>query len=530
MAHVTIPPYAPITYTATASQTDFPVPFPFFDVESLKVYRHNAGTEPEESDLLVQGTDYTVTNVENPNQGSDNAMVVLASGATAGDLYTLRRAMTFERTIDYPNSSQPRGDTLNTDFDRLWIATQQNQYLFEQLTGYTIDNPSPSPIPVFPTASAGLGLVWDTTGNVLVNQAFPNEAVGITYDDTSVPFTAANVQVALDQTNVRIDGLAPGGDPLTDSNIADQADLNAGTADQVLDAALIKSGGFFQTDSLNTLTSYTGLTTAPSNSTHLLTPTSTNRPSDVDPDDYVATVLGIQATGSRVVAIRSYGSTPRSFLMLWNGTAWTVKKIATGAADGTITAGSENWISAGDLNEFGLGTQNPPVQNNWNVLNDVNANRLIQVSPSASNLPAGSPTGVGSAGFVLKPSDDRSIVIAVQADYNNPRIVLKIKDTVLGINDSGWLDVPILISSGSNANGNYRVYSDGYKECWFLTSSVVTSWTFPISFTTAPAINLTAVGSGSTSAASVWIVTETLTSVTLSSAFARSFHLFAKGY
>ena len=52
--------------------------------------------------------------------------LTLVNAATAGDVITIYRDMALERTTDYQNSGDFLAAEVNEDFDRLWLAIQQN--------------------------------------------------------------------------------------------------------------------------------------------------------------------------------------------------------------------------------------------------------------------------------------------------------------------------------------------------------------------------------------------------------------------
>lgn len=102
-------------YTATSGQTVFPYTFEIFDKDDVAVLQN--GT------LLSEGTNYTVSGVGN-NSGGNITLVV---GATAGDVLTIYRDMAYQRLTDYQNSGDFLAQEVNDDFDRLWLAVQQNE-------------------------------------------------------------------------------------------------------------------------------------------------------------------------------------------------------------------------------------------------------------------------------------------------------------------------------------------------------------------------------------------------------------------
>src|SRR5690554_1822873 len=78
-----------IQYSATAGQTQFTVPFPFFDDTDLTVW--------QDTTELTLTTDYTITGAGSPSGG----LVTLVVAATAGDIITIQGLMPIDRTSIY---------------------------------------------------------------------------------------------------------------------------------------------------------------------------------------------------------------------------------------------------------------------------------------------------------------------------------------------------------------------------------------------------------------------------------------------
>jgi len=123
MAHITIDSTATrISYTATASQTAFAIPFEFFDEDDLKVYQN--GT------LKTKTTHYTVTPITTYEGGYDGGTVTLGTGATVSDKIVIALDMAIERSTDFPTSGPFNITTLNTWIDKMFV-------LFKQITEST---------------------------------------------------------------------------------------------------------------------------------------------------------------------------------------------------------------------------------------------------------------------------------------------------------------------------------------------------------------------------------------------------------
>ncbi len=103
-------------YIATAGQAEFAYTFEVYDKDDLVVLKN--------STTLSEGTQYTVDGVGSDGGGD----VTLKPGhvAAAGDVITIYRDMALNRTTDYQNSGDFLAAEVNEDFDRLWLAIQQN--------------------------------------------------------------------------------------------------------------------------------------------------------------------------------------------------------------------------------------------------------------------------------------------------------------------------------------------------------------------------------------------------------------------
>jgi hypothetical protein len=188
-------------YTATSGQTVFPYTFELFDKDDVAVLQN--GT------LLSEGTNYTVSGVGN-NSGGNITLVV---GATAGDVLTIYRDMAYQRLTDYQNSGDFLAQEVNDDFDRLWLAVQQN----EQGTDRAIVKPITDASSIdmtLPSAAdrANSYLTFDATGapsvvaagdpsapDAITRQDFTGDGSTVIYTLASAPGAAgAGVMIFID--------------------------------------------------------------------------------------------------------------------------------------------------------------------------------------------------------------------------------------------------------------------------------------------------------------------------------------------
>jgi hypothetical protein len=116
MAHITIPTSdAWVSYTATAAQTAFSIPFAYRDGDDIEVYVNGA----------LQGSGYTVTGSA-VDGGYTGGTVTFSAGRTLNDIVRLRRVTPSTRTTDFPYPSQTLNiETLNDQIDYIFMRLQE---------------------------------------------------------------------------------------------------------------------------------------------------------------------------------------------------------------------------------------------------------------------------------------------------------------------------------------------------------------------------------------------------------------------
>ncbi len=118
MAHITIGTTTTIvSYTATASQTAFTIPFEFFNETDLKVYQN--GT------LKTLTTHYTITPVTTYTGGFKGGTMTLGTGATVNDVIVIELDISPSRDTDFPTTGGFNIDTLNTWIDKVIVIFKQ---------------------------------------------------------------------------------------------------------------------------------------------------------------------------------------------------------------------------------------------------------------------------------------------------------------------------------------------------------------------------------------------------------------------
>jgi len=193
-------------YTATGGQTVFPYTFEIAAAGDIKVLQN--GT------LINQGAgagEYAVSGVGVDTGGN----VTLVTGATSGDIITIYRDMAYERLTAYTNAGDFLAADVNNDFDRLWLALQQNGGDLDRVL--IAPNTDPTSIDMtIPDKATRLGKYLkfnDTTGNPEAGDvAGLYTAAGLNHynftgDGSTVNFTLGMEPGGENNTQVYIDGV-----------------------------------------------------------------------------------------------------------------------------------------------------------------------------------------------------------------------------------------------------------------------------------------------------------------------------------
>jgi len=193
-------------YTATSGQTVFPYTFEIAAAGDIKVLQNGI--------LINQGAgagEYAVSGVGVDTGGN----VTLVTGATSGDIITIYRDMAYERLTAYTNAGDFLAADVNNDFDRLWLALQQNGGNLDRVL--IAPNTDPTSIDMtIPDKATRLGKYLkfnDTTGNPEVGSiAGAFTAAGMNHynftgDGATVNFTLGMEPGGENNTQVYIDGV-----------------------------------------------------------------------------------------------------------------------------------------------------------------------------------------------------------------------------------------------------------------------------------------------------------------------------------
>ena len=112
-----------VTYTASGSQTAFAIPFEFFSTTDIKVYNGTSLLTYNASPSST--TQYSISGTVSASDsayefGAGGTITMGGSGATAGDIITIIRDITIERSTDFPTSGTFDITSLNTDLDKVF--------------------------------------------------------------------------------------------------------------------------------------------------------------------------------------------------------------------------------------------------------------------------------------------------------------------------------------------------------------------------------------------------------------------------
>jgi hypothetical protein len=177
--HIQIDDVTPrIAYTATSGQTEFAIPFAFFEDADVLVYQNDT--------LKTLTTHYTVAGEGNSDLATRK--VTLVTGATVGDSVVIVRDHAVARTTDFPNTGPFQIETLNTALDRIIAIQQQLEDQIVRTLRLAASDPTENlTIPAVATRASKF-LAFDADGAPTVADAV-----------TEVPVTAF-MQTVLDDT------------------------------------------------------------------------------------------------------------------------------------------------------------------------------------------------------------------------------------------------------------------------------------------------------------------------------------------
>ena len=162
-----------VSYTASSNQTAFTVPFEFFNITDLKVYKNTALMTFNSS--ASTNTTYKVTGTSSTTDSAyefgDGGTVTFGAGLTAGDIVVIIRETPIERTSDFPVNGTFDVTALNTQQDKFAsMIADVDQQSSRSIKLYDYDTVAVSTFLPVKATRANKILSFDTDGNVSVSQ------------------------------------------------------------------------------------------------------------------------------------------------------------------------------------------------------------------------------------------------------------------------------------------------------------------------------------------------------------------------
>ena len=115
--------------------------------------------------LLTKGSDYTISGIGSDTGGN----VTIASAPADGLEIIFARYITLERLIRYQSNGDMTATTLNSDFDRLWMAIQDTDSDSARMLKLPMGTQIDQLINFDATARAGRAVIFDAAGNVTIS-------------------------------------------------------------------------------------------------------------------------------------------------------------------------------------------------------------------------------------------------------------------------------------------------------------------------------------------------------------------------
>ena len=161
-----------VSYTASSNQTAFTIPFEFFNITDLKVYKNTALMTFNSSASTT--TTYKVTGTSSTTDSAyefgDGGTVTFGAGLTAGDIVVIIRETPIERTSDFPVNGTFDVTALNTQQDKFAsMIADVDQQNSRSIKLYDYDTVAVSTFLPVKATRANKILSFDTDGNVAVS-------------------------------------------------------------------------------------------------------------------------------------------------------------------------------------------------------------------------------------------------------------------------------------------------------------------------------------------------------------------------
>jgi hypothetical protein len=161
------------SYTANGVTTVFPFSFRLLLASDLMVQVTDLSGNATEK---VNGVDYTVTGAGLESGGA----VVFASAPASGFKVLVARESALTRDIDYQNNGDLLAESVNLDFDRLWLVLQEIINGAAGVNG-SVRAPIPETLATLPAAlaRANMLLAFDSNGNPTVTAPVSGTAADV---------------------------------------------------------------------------------------------------------------------------------------------------------------------------------------------------------------------------------------------------------------------------------------------------------------------------------------------------------------
>ena len=198
-----------VAYTATTNQTTFTIPFEFFSTADVKVYNGTSLLTYNASPSSA--SQYSIAGTASASDsafefGSGGTITLGSTGASNGDIITIIRDITIERTSDFPVSGSFDITSLNTDLDKVYAKLADIDQQSDRSVKL-LDTDSIAATVTLPAKAtrASKVLTFDSDGDVQTSIAATDVTTiaGIASDVTTVSGIASNVtSVAGNSSNI----------------------------------------------------------------------------------------------------------------------------------------------------------------------------------------------------------------------------------------------------------------------------------------------------------------------------------------